>query len=66
MPEGASTLERDVFPRLLKRGFFAQEQNGLFIDIGTPDDYARAKEMCDRLGRAVLRSGDIAKLGERA
>jgi NDP-sugar pyrophosphorylase family protein len=66
MPEGASSLERDVFPRLLERGVYALEQRGLFIDIGTPDDYGRAREMCDRLGRAALASGDLAKLGEQA
>jgi len=35
IPEGASSLERDVFPRLLDHGVYAQEQHGKFIDIGT-------------------------------
>jgi NDP-sugar pyrophosphorylase family protein len=49
IPEGASSLERDIFPRVLSQGVFASEQQGVFIDIGTPDDYARAQGLCDRL-----------------
>jgi NDP-sugar pyrophosphorylase family protein len=54
IPEGPASLERDVFPRLLEQGVYALEQRGLFIDIGTPDDYARAKEIFDRLANAAL------------
>jgi D-glycero-alpha-D-manno-heptose 1-phosphate guanylyltransferase len=54
IPEGRSSLEKDVFPRLLGKGVYAQEQSGMFIDIGTPEDYARAQELCDRLYRAAL------------
>lgn len=43
--EGPASLERDVFPRLLEQGVYAQEQRGMFIDIGTPADYARAQEL---------------------
>jgi D-glycero-alpha-D-manno-heptose 1-phosphate guanylyltransferase len=52
-PEGPASLERDVFPRLLSRGVYALEQKGIFIDIGTPEDYARAQQICDRLNNAV-------------
>lgn len=45
IPEGIGSLERDVFPRLLDHGVYAQEQHGMFIDIGTPADYARAQEL---------------------
>jgi NDP-sugar pyrophosphorylase family protein len=45
IPEGPASLERDVFPRLLEQGMYAQEQHGMFIDIGTPADYARAQEL---------------------
>jgi len=54
IPEGSVSLERDVFPRLLKQGLYAREQQGLFIDIGIPEDYARAREMCDRLTHTAL------------
>ena len=32
---------------------YALEQQGEFIDIGTPEDYARAQEICDRLYAAA-------------
>jgi NDP-sugar pyrophosphorylase family protein len=52
--EGPASLERDIFPRLLGQGIFAVEQRGVFIDIGIPEDYARAGEMSDRLNSAAL------------
>jgi len=53
IPEGPASLERDVFPRLLEYGVYASEQHGVFIDIGTPEDYARAQDLCDRLYAAA-------------
>jgi len=50
---GPGSLERDVFPQLLGRGIFAREQRGMFIDIGTPEDFARAQDLCDRLYHAA-------------
>ena len=49
-----ASLEKDVFPRLLDHGVYALEQCGMFIDIGTPEDYARAQRLCDRLYEAAL------------
>ena len=54
IPDGRSSLEKDVFPQLLGTGVYAFEQNGMFIDIGTPEDYARAQQLCDRLYQAAL------------
>lgn len=48
------SLEREVFPRLLEQGIYALEQRGVFIDIGIPEDYARAREICDRLADAAV------------
>ena len=53
IPEGPSSLERDVFPKLLAQGIHALEQQGVFIDIGTPEDYARAQGLYDRLYEAA-------------
>ena len=53
VPDGPASLEKDVFPRLLDRGIYALEHDGMFIDIGTPEDYARAQELCDRLYEAA-------------
>jgi NDP-sugar pyrophosphorylase family protein len=55
IPEGTASLERDVFPRILDLGVQAVEQAGMFIDIGTPEDYARAQALCERLSDAALR-----------
>jgi D-glycero-alpha-D-manno-heptose 1-phosphate guanylyltransferase len=54
LPEGPASLETDVFPRLLDHKMYAVQQHGLFIDIGTPEDYARAQQICDRLQKAAL------------
>jgi NDP-sugar pyrophosphorylase family protein len=54
IPDAPGSLERDVFPRLLEHGVFALEQHGMFIDIGTPEDYARAQTICDRLSDAAF------------
>ena len=53
IPQGPSSLEKDIFPKLLSRGVYALEQEGVFIDIGTPEDYARAQELCGRLYEAA-------------
>ena len=54
---GNSSLEREVFPRVLRLGVYAKEVNGLFIDIGTPEDYARAQGLYEQLKS----SADAAK-----
>jgi len=54
IPDGPASLEKDVFPKLLDRGIYAIEQQGMFIDIGTPEDYAQAQEICGRLYAAAL------------
>jgi NDP-sugar pyrophosphorylase family protein len=60
IPQGPVSLEHDVFPLLVEQGFYAIEQRGMFIDIGTPDDYARAKKMSDRLAEiAFHRHGSV-------
>lgn len=49
IPPGPVSLETAIFPALLHRGLFAFEQKGLFIDIGTPEDYARAQTLSTEL-----------------
>jgi NDP-sugar pyrophosphorylase family protein len=53
IPAGPVSLEHDVFPLLIEKGFYAIKQQGMFIDIGTPDDYARAKKMSIHLADAA-------------
>jgi D-glycero-D-manno-heptose 1,7-bisphosphate phosphatase len=44
IPEGASSLERDVLPRIAQEGRLAGcECPGRFWDIGTPEDFERAE-----------------------
>jgi len=54
IPAGSVSLEQDVFPGLLEHGVYAFEQRGIFIDIGTPDDYKKAKQMYDQLTNAAM------------
>lgn len=49
VPERASSLERDVFPKLLSKSVYALVQHGMFIDIGTPEEYGRAQQLGERL-----------------
>jgi D-glycero-alpha-D-manno-heptose 1-phosphate guanylyltransferase len=53
IPDGPSSLEKDVLPNLLSHGVFALEQNGMFIDIGTPQDYLRAQALYESLSHAA-------------
>jgi NDP-sugar pyrophosphorylase family protein len=38
---------------VLEQGVYALEQHGMFIDIGTPEDYARAQTLCQSLYQAA-------------
>lgn len=43
LPEGVSSIERQLFPKLVAEGtLFGKVYGGYFIDIGVPDDYRRA------------------------
>jgi len=63
IPDGPASLETEVFPRLLDHGVYALEQHGTFIDIGTPEDYARAQELADCLNNLAL--GGSSPAGEQ-
>jgi len=54
IPDGPVSLEKDVFPGLLEHGVYALEQHGMFIDIGTPEDYARAQTLFESLREAAV------------
>jgi len=59
LPEGPASLEKDVFPQLLCQGIYAHVQQGIFIDIGIPEDYARAQQLCESLYEAALRNQNL-------
>ena len=54
IPPGPCSLEKDVFPELLTQGMYAFEAQGIFIDIGTPEDYARAQTLYEKLRQAAV------------
>jgi NDP-sugar pyrophosphorylase family protein len=54
IPQGPSSLEKDVFPQLIGQGMCAFEAPGIFIDIGTPEDYARAQMLYDKLRQVAV------------
>jgi D-glycero-D-manno-heptose 1,7-bisphosphate phosphatase len=51
IPPGKASLETDVFPRLATRGLLEAElvSPHFFIDIGVPEDLARAQNDVPRL-----------------
>jgi NDP-sugar pyrophosphorylase family protein len=53
IPKGPASLEKDIFPCSLESGVYAFEQHGMFIDIGTPEDYARAQALAESLHQAA-------------
>jgi mannose-1-phosphate guanylyltransferase len=55
IPDGTVSLEKDIFPSVLDQGVYALEQHGVFIDIGTPEDYARAQTLFGQLYEAAYR-----------
>jgi D-glycero-alpha-D-manno-heptose 1-phosphate guanylyltransferase len=55
IPDGPTSLEKDIFPKILDQGVYALEQRGVFIDIGTPEDYQRAQGLFESLQAAARR-----------
>lgn len=44
IPEGKVSLEKEVFPQLIGKGFYGMPIKGFFIDIGIPEDYKWLQE----------------------
>jgi len=42
--EGKVSLEKEVFPKLIGKGFYGRPVKGFFVDIGIPEDYKRLQE----------------------
>jgi len=63
---GAVSLEREVFPAWVGRGLCGHRSGGPFIDIGTPESYARAEAFFAGAGtRASASAGPGAGAGSR-
>jgi D-glycero-alpha-D-manno-heptose 1-phosphate guanylyltransferase len=57
-PSGPASFEKDVLPHLPAGEVYAMEQHGIFIDIGTPDDYARAQALHQSLRQAAANTSE--------
>lgn len=44
VPQGQSSLEYEVFPKVIERGIYGYITTGMFIDIGTPERYSMARD----------------------
>lgn len=54
IPEGtAVSLEREVFPRLIRKGLHGVPREGYFVDIGVPADYLQLQTDPSKLLAAV-------------
>jgi NDP-sugar pyrophosphorylase family protein len=49
MPSGKFSIEYDFFPKMIGKGFFGHKVDAPFIDIGTPERFAWAKNNLDRM-----------------
>jgi len=44
IPEGKVSLEKDIFPELIGKGFYGKPHRAYFIDIGVPEDYTKIQK----------------------
>jgi len=49
MPSGKFSIEYDFFPKMIGRQFFGYKVEAPFIDIGTPERFAWAKDNLDKM-----------------
>ncbi len=55
IPPGNVSLEREVFPLLIKNGLYGVVGKGVFIDIGIPQDYLSLRKNPEMLLNAIGR-----------
>ncbi|MEW6540792.1 MAG: nucleotidyltransferase family protein [Bacillota bacterium] len=53
IPVGKVSLEKEVFPKLIGKGFYGMPVKGFFIDIGVVEDYRRLQDQRDVLSKIV-------------
>jgi NDP-sugar pyrophosphorylase family protein len=48
IPPGVNySLEYDLFPQLIGKGFYGYQTEGVFVDIGAPEGYKRAQQILE-------------------
>jgi len=57
IPRGKVSLEKEVFPKLIGKGFYGRPVKGFFIDIGVPEDYEWLQENPQALLRVLENMG---------
>jgi NDP-sugar pyrophosphorylase family protein len=62
------SIEREIFPTLVNRGkLYGSEYEGVWVDIGTPDDYLAAnKDLLDLKAGGKNRTGEDTEIDETA
>lgn len=56
---GVVSLEREVFPKVLDKGLYAQRFSGYWVDCGTRDNYVKAQQVLLENGKAVIQGCQI-------
>jgi D-glycero-alpha-D-manno-heptose 1-phosphate guanylyltransferase len=56
IPLGTVSLEKEIFPKLIGKGFFGVPIKGFFIDIGVPETYKMLQENPRTLLNALFQS----------
>jgi len=63
------SIEREVFPTLVRNGLYGYEASGYWMDIGTPERYLQATfdilegEVRTEVGRAIAEAGGVLRGG---
>jgi len=60
IPDGVTSFEHDVLPRWIGKGAYGFVSQGLFVDIGLPEDYRRLAAAPGALLAAVGAGGSAA------
>ncbi|OPY34128.1 MAG: Bifunctional protein GlmU [Methanomassiliicoccales archaeon PtaU1.Bin124] len=56
---GVVSLEREVFPKVLEKGLYAQRFSGYWVDCGTRDNYVKAQRILLERGSALVQGCTI-------
>ena len=57
--EGAVSLERQVFPRVLDRGIYGYKFEGYWVDCGTRESFLRAQRILMDMGRQTTSANSL-------
>lgn len=58
MPAGKSSIEYNLFPKLIGKGFYGFKLDAPFIDIGTPERFEWARKHLNEMIEGVFQQGE--------